>query len=204
MTLTNLKKAAMFGLDARIALAIFGALSVISGAALYSAIQQAKVTAIIAQMNEVGKAWEQLYLDTGRELPIYESSPYLLKVNEFLEDIGTPGWNGPYLSLESNADWRLLAPGGSGYSSIEFRVATGDTTWLVADSPGVTGKNSECKAGVQCNLWIRVFGLSESLVTAIDERIDGTVGKTTGNLRAQDGSGNPIYYKYANITNPFN
>ena len=34
------KKAAMFGLDARIALAIFGALSVISGAALYSAIQQ--------------------------------------------------------------------------------------------------------------------------------------------------------------------
>tara|TARA_Y100001960_G_scaffold319101_1_gene389950 strand:- start:3597 stop:3728 length:132 start_codon:yes stop_codon:yes gene_type:complete len=36
------KKAAMFGLDARIALAIFGALSVISGAVLYSAIQDAK------------------------------------------------------------------------------------------------------------------------------------------------------------------
>ncbi len=40
-----IKKAAMFGLDARIALVIFGALSVISGAALYSAIQQAKTTA---------------------------------------------------------------------------------------------------------------------------------------------------------------
>lgn len=35
------KKAAMFGLDARIALVIFGALSVISGAALYSAIGNA-------------------------------------------------------------------------------------------------------------------------------------------------------------------
>tara|TARA_Y100001960_G_scaffold323342_1_gene401616 strand:- start:381 stop:521 length:141 start_codon:yes stop_codon:yes gene_type:complete len=36
-------KGAMFGLDARIALAIFGALSVISSAALYSAIQEADV-----------------------------------------------------------------------------------------------------------------------------------------------------------------
>ena len=38
-----LNKGAMFGLDARIALAIFGALSVISGAALYSTIQEADV-----------------------------------------------------------------------------------------------------------------------------------------------------------------
>ncbi len=42
----QLNKGAMFGLDARIALAIFGALSVISGAALYSAIKQAKVTQV--------------------------------------------------------------------------------------------------------------------------------------------------------------
>jgi hypothetical protein len=34
-----MKKGAMFGLDARIALAIFGALSVISGASLYSEIK---------------------------------------------------------------------------------------------------------------------------------------------------------------------
>lgn len=37
-----MKKGAMFGLDARIALAIFGALSVISGAALYSAYKTQK------------------------------------------------------------------------------------------------------------------------------------------------------------------
>lgn len=44
-------KGAMFGLDARIALAIFGALSVISGAALYSAIQESstvKITTIFS------------------------------------------------------------------------------------------------------------------------------------------------------------
>ncbi len=48
----------MFGLDARIALAIFRALSVISGAALYSAIQQSKVIAMVNQFEEIAKAYE--------------------------------------------------------------------------------------------------------------------------------------------------
>jgi hypothetical protein len=64
-----LKKGAMFGLDARIALAIFGALSVISGAALYSAIQQSKVIALITDLNEIGKAYTAFALDTGQDLP---------------------------------------------------------------------------------------------------------------------------------------
>jgi hypothetical protein len=51
----------MFGLDARIALAIFGALSVISGAALYSAIQDARVTAIVITYNRVFKIFIILY-----------------------------------------------------------------------------------------------------------------------------------------------
>ena len=58
----------MFGLDARIALAIFGALSVISGAALYSAIQQAKVTETVTELDNISKAWAQYYLDTGEVL----------------------------------------------------------------------------------------------------------------------------------------
>tara|TARA_Y100001960_G_C14595815_1_gene788039 strand:- start:886 stop:1026 length:141 start_codon:yes stop_codon:yes gene_type:complete len=45
-----MKKGAMFGIDARIALAIFGALSAISGAALYSAIQQSKVTVLVTEL----------------------------------------------------------------------------------------------------------------------------------------------------------
>ena len=61
-------KGAMFGLDVRIALAIFGALSVISGAALYSAIQDAEATAVLTELEEIGKAWEAYYLDTGETL----------------------------------------------------------------------------------------------------------------------------------------
>ena len=59
------KKGAMFGLYARIALAIFGALSVISGAALYSAIQDYKITATVAQFEEFAKATDAYLLDTG-------------------------------------------------------------------------------------------------------------------------------------------
>ena len=51
------KKGAIFGLDARIALTIFGALSVISGAALYSAIQESKVVALYTEFQEIGKAY---------------------------------------------------------------------------------------------------------------------------------------------------
>ena len=50
------KKGGMFGLNARIALAIFGALSVISGAALYSAIQQSKAISVLTTAKEIGKA----------------------------------------------------------------------------------------------------------------------------------------------------
>ncbi|HAG52695.1 MAG TPA: hypothetical protein DCL21_02800 [Alphaproteobacteria bacterium] len=78
----NSQKGAMFGLDARIALAIFGALSVISGAALYSAIQNAKAISLLTELQEVGKATESYYLDTGSYPPkrtpaaVINTAPY--------------------------------------------------------------------------------------------------------------------------------
>ena len=95
----KLNKAAMFGLDARIALAIFGALSVISGAALYSAIQESKVTALIVDMNELAKASEAYLLDTGVELNISSNDIYL-DARKLHTDTAT-GWNGPYINYNT-------------------------------------------------------------------------------------------------------
>ena len=98
----NLKKGAMFGLDARIALAIFGALSVISGAALYSAIANAKMTARITNFTEIEKAVEQYYLDTSLLPPVSTTN----SVNDLSayalveKPSGVTGWNGPYLPNE--------------------------------------------------------------------------------------------------------
>jgi len=95
------KKGAMFGLDARIALAIFGALSVISGAALYSAIQDARATALHQSIVELEKAIEQYYLDTGKMLGQSGSlnGPHdALLIGDLLQnDNGLNGWNGPYI-----------------------------------------------------------------------------------------------------------
>jgi type II secretory pathway pseudopilin PulG len=92
-------KGAMFGLDARIALAIFGALSVISGAALYSAIQDSKATSIYVTLTEVEKALESLLLDTGG-FTITGSDPFfILNAGDLVENkTSRSGWSGPYYS----------------------------------------------------------------------------------------------------------
>ena len=92
------KKAAMFGLDARIALAIFGALSVISGAALYSAINEAKVVSHVTELNELSKAIESYMIDVGADLPIYAPGSKT-RVLESLITSSEKGWAGPYIGL---------------------------------------------------------------------------------------------------------
>ena len=197
-------KGAMFGLDARIALAIFGALSVISGAALYSTIQNAKATSAITQMNEVGKAWEQLYLDTGKEIPTLHSAPAILRVDELIADKGTPGWNGPYLpfALYNGTDvWRLDT---KQFGTAELTLANGSTTWVTTESPGLSGHNSECTSGSSCSIWIRFGAIPNNIIDLIDEQIDGSVDYTTGKIRVlTGGSNNRTYYKYADIKNPY-
>tara|TARA_Y100001960_G_scaffold258811_1_gene278427 strand:+ start:1310 stop:1966 length:657 start_codon:yes stop_codon:yes gene_type:complete len=94
----NNKKGAMFGLDARIALAIFGALSVISGAALYSAIQDSKITSMYSDIVEFEKAVESVYLDLG-EFPTEEitSGNFQPDLRYIFENPGSNSfWRGPY------------------------------------------------------------------------------------------------------------
>ena len=94
----QINKGAMFGLDARIALAIFGALSVISGAALYSAIKTAKSETYRQYFEEMTKASEQYYLDNGKPLPQHTDS-----ITVYVSDLvnnreGLSTWNGPYVT----------------------------------------------------------------------------------------------------------
>jgi len=109
------KKGAMFGLDARIALAIFGALSVISGAALYSAVQEAKTIHRVASVSEAIKAFEAYYLDTGEIIKEGKKGSGFLNIISLIEDSGVAGWKGPYLPFEV-----LLPDDGVTYPSLNF------------------------------------------------------------------------------------
>ena len=184
-----LKRGAMFGLDARIALAIFGALSVISGAALYSAIKQARTTAYYQETREIAKAMEALFIDTG----VLELTD---QIKDLLEDPGVDGWNGPYIqdyvTLGSSA---IGKTGSNTFLQWFYAYKKSDEDWpadLNSWGPG-------CGSGDRCYYYLRRgIPLSdpdnleklESLFKDLDEKYDNNDGETKGKIRLLKPAGN--------------
>lgn len=197
----KLKKAAMFGLDARIALAIFGALSVISGAALYSAIHGAKATALLTEMQEVGKAWEQYYLDTGVDLEADLSACTVdcyYKIDSLINS-SVKGWQGPYIPYSVRTQY-TLEDANRVFSLLRLTSEVswgGVVNWTVAD----------CKSGRLCSIWVTIGGYNDDILfKKIDDDIDSGDGNDAGNFRWINAGASPWYYhsfyKYAPILNP--
>tara|TARA_Y100000590_G_C15495882_1_gene929624 strand:- start:246 stop:923 length:678 start_codon:yes stop_codon:yes gene_type:complete len=193
------KKGAMFGLDARIALAIFGALSVISGAALYSAIQDARVTATLADLEEVGKATTQYLLDTGSYPASLNSGSavatgYLL-TERLLTNNSVTGWNGPYLpySDDSTANDAVILHS-SGNNLI---IAAMKTTGLWDAVTNTAAGGARCEQGDDsCAVFVCIEGLSNDLQLALEEKVDGPgAGNSDGRVRFDD----PLDYTCLNV-----
>tara|TARA_Y100001960_G_scaffold334048_1_gene444170 strand:+ start:6862 stop:7455 length:594 start_codon:yes stop_codon:yes gene_type:complete len=171
----KLSKAAMFGLDARIALAIFGALSVISGAALYGAIKNAQEVAYITGLAEVEKAIEAYYIDTG-VYPTGVANDYfeLEKLN--VEPSGVTGWNGPYINLTNGTsryfDFKIL---GGSVLGVNYGK---DVSW------GLSRINcATMLAGQTCSLWVATQWSTKSAAESFDKRIDGSIDHNNGDVR---------------------
>tara|TARA_Y100001960_G_C14493601_1_gene737994 strand:+ start:203 stop:790 length:588 start_codon:yes stop_codon:yes gene_type:complete len=180
-----IKRGAMFGLDARIALAIFGALSVISGAALYSAIQSAKVTALTADIAEQQKALEAFYLDTGTT-PQIISGGYMDLTQMINNDDSIHGWKGPYLSFPkvSGMDRALNH---SVYGEL-FYIRAEDIDW----GAGNNWTMNTCSfKEANCYIWTLITDITDSIgvVKALDIQYDGVEGSSTGNFRWYEISG---------------
>lgn len=194
-----MQKGAMFGLDARIALAIFGALSVISGAALYSAIQNSEATSILSEMNEIGKAWEQYLLDTGSDLPVDGGNAQLRNLNELLTS-GVTGWKGPYLSYSRYLATSYLTH--SKYWYIQMVSATDDTFGASGD----WFQTHTCGVSDICYNWILFRKISSlAVVENIDSIVDNSDGADAGRLRwyvANDGEDFRTMYRYASYKKP--
>ena len=183
------KKGAMFGLDARIALAIFGALSVISGAALYSAIQQSRIVSLVTQMDEMGKAYFAYYLDTGVELDYADTSGNMWDINPkglVVKPTGVNNWKGPYIPYEVHSnDLTLVMPG---YDFIFFMRAT-DDAWNGSTSGLATSTcDLVANANKACYVWvaIRKSNEMEAMAKAVDLYIDGSETLDTGKVRVID------------------
>jgi hypothetical protein len=196
------KKAAMFGMDARIALAIFGSLSLISGASLYSTIKTVKAEKFHQYLKEVVKATEQHHLDTGDFLEIENSGFSILYINDLVENRKSlASWDGPYvtdpvtirdgylrtaMTKQINSDALMeivLRKSGEWY----FNAAKTDNM--------CTTFNNNCAQWISLN----PFHSTEKtnflqLFNDMDELIDGSDGQLLGNVRYnQYGAGTILY-----------
>ena len=186
------KKGAMFGLDARIALAIFGALSVISGAALYSAIQQSRTTAFITNLEELAKSIEQYYLDTGVSMRTSAGNPTRdLSVDElFSEPVGVSNWNGPYTQITR-------------VNSGVMRLYNDDTITLpyrAVDNPATTCIDDRCRVYI----WFSKPNSLE-LYRAVETMVDGTINppaSTESTGKIQYSTSSMFYQTDIIINNP--
>jgi type II secretory pathway pseudopilin PulG len=185
------KKGAMFGLDARIALAIFGALSVISGAALYSAIKDAKATAQLTQLREIVKASEAYYLDNGKNVANSNNySVYSADLVTNRENLNT--WKGPYLSYTRYNDYSINSNLGANLTP----PPTYSLRFLKADTWPVNNVRQLCVFNNNnCTEWVVLASgntadakeIVEDIFNLLDEKVDDSDGEMAGNVRA-------IYY----------
>lgn len=184
-------KGAMFGLDARIALAIFGALSVISGAALYSAIQSAKAENWRQWFVELVKATEQYYLDNGEQVRQFtttnpERGELMIGVLRY-NHLNLSTWNGQYWSTStsnSSSNWiddiRILH-----YPQAKVKI------WLRKGSDWSSPSSLLDEVCIvnshDCYEWITLYlnntKDSRILFEQLDQLIDNGDGESKGKLR---------------------
>ncbi|MCP4355713.1 MAG: hypothetical protein GY793_08825 [Proteobacteria bacterium] len=187
------QKAAMFGLDARVALAIFGALSVITGVMLYKVIREAKIISMIAIVKEVEKAYEAFYLDVGSHAyRFYVNGGDSVYVRDLLIKPFTASkakdWKGPYLPYEYSSVRDGFV---TEYEEIILR-ARNTQQWGGSTDVG----SRVCTDNSDCFLWIGWLVVPTDLVKEIDNRIDGVIDGSTGKVRYGGfGSGSYIYIK---------
>lgn len=174
-------KGAMFGLDARIALAIFGALSVISGAALFSAIQESKVTYLVAEYSEIDKAIESYLLDTGSYIPFssvsgLQSDGYL--ATDELITSSNSLWKGPYMPYENDgSDDSYISH--TIYGRVYLFAANSSSNWT---NPTLSSNTCK-KSSSSCNIYKCIYGVAGvsvngavplALMKAIEFKFDAT------------------------------
>ena len=190
-----LKKGAMFGLDARIALSIFGALSVISGAALYAAIEQSRLEQARQRIVETAKAVEQFLLDTGQMPSNYAGVSY--NIAELIDDPSLKGWAGPYIGYTVANTYNIASDGNPDFGFYLYR----QTNSVLGTGTG--SSSGSCSDVNDCGWWLKTHMAShaspQAFALKLDEIIDGGDGKEKGKLRIHYHGGNtadPILFYY--------
>lgn len=162
----------MFGLDARIALAIFAILSVVAGVSAINVLGGAGVTALVTELNNMKKAYQEFHLATG------DHTTRFMDLIDNTSDI--VGWNGPYVDLLSDKSRQYGI-----YSLVEGRQ----------DVPGVPPVECSDGGGI-CSIWLKLTKVKDSTAAKVDESLDSESTPNSGVLRIElvPGGTDDIYF----------
>ncbi len=187
------QRGAMFGLDARIAMAIIGALSLVGGATMFTTSSEVKAKALIKDFEAYKAAVEGMQYDIKRDIYTsvvtgveHAALRAFASLNDvtMLEPAYRTHWLGPYLKGRQD--------------DITMHENYGQL-WLHKGSATDPGAASGC--GALCFYWIKVEDVPEKDFMVINDQIDG-VGEANPDTSGQvlwrpDNGTNPerIFYK---------
>src|SRR5690606_20594829 len=170
LTFLTKQRGAMFGMDARVALAIFGTLALLGGYTMLGRINTAKTGKFIKELNTSSDGLAALQADLGRLPPIdLTSSAQVFEV--LRQDPGLQKWNGPYINEAVSES--VVPPGGG--------------TWSSADLQG--DRATGCGYGENCYIWLSVSNFSEAIFNEINDVIDENGGSDAETTPASEGRG---------------
>ncbi|MCA3243934.1 MAG: hypothetical protein INF43_01330 [Alphaproteobacteria bacterium] len=171
--LAHPQRGAMFGLDARIALAIFGLLSVVAGYTALNYFSDARVTALATELKNMQNAYSEFVIATGDH-----PARFMDLINN---ESGYSGWNGPYISGMLNDKSRLYGT----YSIMEGRI----------DVNGVPP--IACEGGGICGAWLKLTDVADAVAKDSHARLNkGENNLSAGILRVElkPGGTDDVYY----------
>lgn len=168
------QRGAMFGLDARIALAIFGGLSVITGVALFNVTKDTQVSALRSEINNIVTGYTSMNIDTAVNNADFNA--LLAKPST-----GMNTWNGPYLT---RSDTRSSLFGG------EYAMQKGDL------SSG-TAPPAACTVPLDCFIWLTLTEVPLPVLKDLDMNIDSVANSTAGLFRYSTPVANEATFYYA-------
>ena len=157
----NSQLGALFGLDARIALAVFSLLAVVAGAAMVMNVNESRAKGLVAELVDTGKAIEQFHADVKEDIFMVLEEPTEARAFQALYDntVITEAdnrrgrWNGPYLRAASNLS--------ATYGEMSIRKRSGN-------------HQQDCDSETLCFLWLVYSEVPPDVVREANELIDGT------------------------------
>ncbi len=162
---------ALFGLDARIALAIFSILSVVAGVAVVTSMDATRAQALASELTDTAKALESYHADLKTDIFLSlsttsgKNSFQALYDNAVITDSDITGsnlrarWNGPYIKFTNNQNSR--------YGEMYLTKAAGSPTL-------------PCSPEETCYVYLVYSRVKEGIATAATTALDGESEKAPG------------------------